>query len=108
MADYIEVHVTAGDRDEAARISRVAVERRLAACAQTVGPITSTYWWEGKVEESEEWLVLFKTTADLFDKLAASVRETHSYDVPEIIAVPVRAGISDYLSWITKETASPS
>lgn len=62
----------------------------------------------GKVEESEEWLVLFKTTADLFDKLAASVRETHSYDVPEIIAVPVRAGISDYLSWITQETASPS
>ncbi|MET8987361.1 divalent-cation tolerance protein CutA [Nonomuraea wenchangensis] len=65
MADYIEVHVTADDRGEAGRICRVVGERQLAACAQVVGPITSTYWWEGKVEEAEEWLVLLKTTADL-------------------------------------------
>jgi periplasmic divalent cation tolerance protein len=108
VADYIEVHVTAGDRDEAARICRVVVERRLAACAQVVGPITSTYWWEGKVEEAEEWLALLKTTADLFDELAARVREVHSYDVPEIIAVPVRAGSADYLAWVTRETGSGS
>jgi periplasmic divalent cation tolerance protein len=104
MADYIEVHVTAGDRDEAARISRAVVGRRLAACAQTVGPITSTYWWEGRLEESEEWLVLLKTTAALFEELAAVVRDAHSYDVPEIIAVPVRAGNTAYLAWITGET----
>ncbi|MDF2707635.1 divalent-cation tolerance protein CutA [Nonomuraea muscovyensis] len=108
MADYIEVHVTAGDRGEAARICRVVVERRLAACAQVVGPITSTYWWEGKVEEAEEWLLLLKTTADLFDDLAASVREAHSYDVPEIIAVPVRAGSTDYLAWVARETGPGS
>ncbi|MER7363831.1 divalent-cation tolerance protein CutA [Nonomuraea wenchangensis] len=108
MADYIEVHVTAGDRGEASRICRVVVERRLAACAQVVGPITSTYWWEGKVEEAEEWLVLLKTTVDLFDELAAGVREVHSYDVPEIIAVPVLEGSTDYLAWITQETGSGS
>ncbi len=84
------------------------VERRLAACAQVVGPITSTYRWEGKVEEAEEWLVLLKTTADLFDELAAGVREVHSYDVPEIIAVPVQEGSADYLAWITQETGSGS
>ncbi|HEX4812039.1 MAG TPA: divalent-cation tolerance protein CutA [Nonomuraea sp.] len=108
MTDYIEVHVTAADRGEAASICRAVVERRLAACAQALGPITSTYWWEGKVEEAEEWLVLLKTTADLFDELAASVREVHSYDVPEIIAVPVRAGSADYLAWVTRETGSGS
>ncbi|WP_328807607.1 divalent-cation tolerance protein CutA [Nonomuraea antri] len=108
MADYIEVHVTAGDRDEAGEICRAVVGRRLAACAQVVGPIRSTYWWEGRLEEAEEWLVLLKSTSARFDELAARVREVHSYDVPEIIAVPVVAGSADYLAWIDREIASGS
>ncbi|WP_308441841.1 divalent-cation tolerance protein CutA [Microbispora siamensis] len=59
--------------------------RRLAACAQVVAPISSTYWWAGEVQQAEEWLLLMKTTADRFEDLAACVRELHSYEVPEIV-----------------------
>ncbi len=107
MPDHIEVRVTAGSPDEADRLADAVVGRRFAACAQIVGPITSVYWWDGKVTRSQEWLVLFKTTAERFGDLAGCVREVHSYDVPEIIAVPVAIGTADYLGWIDRETAHP-
>ncbi|GAA0995400.1 divalent-cation tolerance protein CutA [Acrocarpospora macrocephala] len=105
MAEYIEVRVTAGSAEEADRICGAVVGGRLAACAQVVGPIVSTYWWEGQVQRSEEWLLLLKTRAELFDELARSVRAEHSYDVPEIVAVALVDGIPDYLTWITEETS---
>nr|WP_062343167.1 divalent-cation tolerance protein CutA [Herbidospora sakaeratensis] len=104
MSDHIEVRVTAGSSEEADRLAGAVVGRRLAACAQIVGPITSVYWWEGEVNRSQEWLVLFKTTAERFGDLSGCVREVHSYDVPEIIAVPVAMGSGDYLAWVTAET----
>ncbi|MFJ2030530.1 divalent-cation tolerance protein CutA [Streptosporangium sp. NPDC087985] len=77
---------------------------RLAADAQIVAPIESTYWWAGEIRRSEEWLLLMKTTVDRFEELARRVRELHSYEVPQIIAVPLVAGTADYLEWIRRET----
>ncbi|GAA4229762.1 divalent-cation tolerance protein CutA [Actinomadura meridiana] len=101
---YVQVTTTTDSRSEAAELARSAVAERLAACAQLVGPIASTYWWEGEIESAEEWLVLFKTSADRFDELASLITELHSYDTPEIIATPVVAGSMDYLTWITEQT----
>jgi periplasmic divalent cation tolerance protein len=101
---YVQVTTTTDSRKEAAEIARSAVTERLAACAQLVGPIASTYWWEGEIESAEEWMVLFKTTTDRFEDLAAQITELHSYDTPEIIATPVVAGSADYLSWMSEQT----
>ncbi|WP_141577245.1 divalent-cation tolerance protein CutA [Actinomadura sp. WMMA1423] len=101
---YVQVTTATDSRAEAAELARSAVAERLAACAQLVGPIASTYWWEGEIESAEEWMVLFKTSADRFDELASLITEGHSYDTPEIIATPVVAGSMDYLAWITEQT----
>ncbi|TDE22966.1 divalent-cation tolerance protein CutA [Actinomadura sp. 6K520] len=101
---YVQVTTTTDARSEAAELARSAVAERLAACAQLVGPIASTYWWEGEIESAEEWMVLFKTSADKFEELATLITEVHSYDTPEIIATPVVAGSMDYLAWVTEQT----
>lgn len=105
MANFLEVRVTAGTVDEASRISSSVVARRLAAAVQIVAPITSTYWWKGELHRREEWLLLMKTTSSRFEELAACVREIHSYEVPEIVAVPLVMGTDDYLEWIRQETS---
>jgi periplasmic divalent cation tolerance protein len=105
--EYLEVHSTADSRELADKIARSAVESRLAACAQVVGPIASTYHWAGTVEQATEWLVLLKTTAERFDALAAHIKDKHPYETPEILAVPVLAGAEDYLRWISSETNHP-
>jgi periplasmic divalent cation tolerance protein len=84
---------------------RTAVEARLAACGQVAGPVASTYWWNDEVERSEEWFVFFKTTAGRYEQLAAFLLERHSYDEPEIIAVPIVGGSAAYLSWLRDETS---
>ena len=101
---YVQVTTTTDARAEAAELAKSAVSERLAACAQLVGPIASTYWWEDEIESAEEWLVLFKTSADRFDELATLITELHSYDTPEIIATPIVAGSMDYLAWISEQT----
>ncbi|WP_033424220.1 divalent-cation tolerance protein CutA [Actinomadura flavalba] len=101
---YVQVTTTVDARDEAAELARAAVADRLAACAQLVGPIQSTYWWEDEIETAEEWMVLFKTTTDRFDELASLITDLHSYDTPEIIGTPVTAGSLDYLTWIAEQT----
>ncbi|GAA2308038.1 divalent-cation tolerance protein CutA [Nonomuraea roseoviolacea subsp. roseoviolacea] len=97
--------MTASSRDEADRICSAVVAARLAAAAQVAGQITSRYWWRGEINEADEWLVLMKTTMERFEDLAAKVRELHSYEVPQIVAVPLVAGTADYLEWIRQETA---
>ena len=92
-----------GTRLDAQAIARALVEKRLAACVQIIGPITSTYWWQGEIETAEEWLCLIKTRADLFEQVEAAIKEVHPYDVPEILAVPVVAGSEDYLAWLDRE-----
>lgn len=104
MGEYIEVHTTIDSREAAQKIAETLVSRRLAACVQVSGPITSTYWWQGKMEQAEEWLCTAKTCRELYDQLEQAVREVHSYDVPEILAVKIVAGNTDYLNWLSQET----
>ncbi|MFB9469197.1 divalent-cation tolerance protein CutA [Nonomuraea salmonea] len=103
MAEFLEVHVTVPDRDVADRIAAAVVGERLAAGAQLVAPITSVYWWRGEMRRADEWLLFMKTTGERFEELAATIRRLHSYEVPQIIAVPLVAGTADYLEWIRRE-----
>jgi periplasmic divalent cation tolerance protein len=100
MSDKKIVLTTAGSRQEAEKIAHALVERRLAACANIVGPIHSVYRWQGKVETASEHLLIIKTTAAVFDSVAKVIRELHSYDLPECIQLPVEAGSAEYLAWI--------
>jgi periplasmic divalent cation tolerance protein len=108
MADlegqYLQVQTTTDSRAEAMELSRAAVESRLAACAQVAGPVASMYWWDGGLERAEEWLVLLKLPADRYDELAAFITERHSYDEPEIVALPIVTGSPAYLNWMHEET----
>jgi periplasmic divalent cation tolerance protein len=110
MTDYQHAQAvsTTDSQDAADALARSAVEARVAACAQVVGPIKSTYWWEGKVETAEEWYVVFKTTAERYPALEAHIREHHSYDVPEIVLMPIVAGNPAYLEWVSTETRPTS
>ncbi len=104
MTNFVQVLTTIGSKDEAQKIATSAVDKRLAACAQIIGPITSTYWWQGAIETAEEWLCLLKTRQDLYPDLEQDIRANHPYDVPEIIAMPIVAGNASYLAWIGGET----
>lgn len=103
-SDYVLVTTTTDSADEAQRLAMSAVEARLAACAQVSAPITSTYWWEGVVEASTEYRVDFKTGRAVADRLVEHVKAMHSYDVPEVIFVPILGGNPAYLDWIGRET----
>uniref|UniRef100_A0AAU2VGD3 Divalent-cation tolerance protein CutA n=1 Tax=Streptomyces sp. NBC_00003 TaxID=2903608 RepID=A0AAU2VGD3_9ACTN len=98
------VQTTTDSADKAAALARGAVEARLAACAQIVGPVTSVYHWAGGIETTQEWQVLFKTTTTCYPELERHLLAAHDYETPEIIATPVVAGSPAYLSWITAET----
>ncbi len=100
---YLVVLVAAGSGEEARTITRVVVERKLAACAQIL-PIQSVYEWEGAVVEDDEILVLLKTHADAYSALHQCIVEHHSYDVPEILALPVQTGHDPYLQWVRETT----
>jgi periplasmic divalent cation tolerance protein len=101
MADYLQVTTAAGSEEEAERISAALVERRLAACVQVIGPISSRYRWQGEIEREREWLCLAKTEASRYDEVEAAIRELHSYEEPEIVATPIVAGSPGYLAWLS-------
>ena len=101
---YLQVTTTTDSRAEAERLGRVMVERRLAACAQIVGPVTSTYWWKGAMETAEEWVAVMKTTDRLSAQLIAAIKAEHSYETPDIVAISIVDGLPDYLNWIAEET----
>jgi len=103
MAEYIQIITTTEKRAEAEIIAALLVESGLAACVQIVGPITSTYSWKGRVETAEEWQCLIKTRADLFGEVERSIKSAHSYETPEIIALPIKAGSREYLDWMEEE-----
>jgi periplasmic divalent cation tolerance protein len=103
MTNKIVVLVTCGSAKEARRIARAVVEQRMAACTNIVAtPVHSIYRWKGKVESAEEFLLVIKTTQGRFAELKAAVKRLHSYDVPEIIALPIAAGGTNYLNWISE------
>ncbi|MEW5774373.1 MAG: divalent-cation tolerance protein CutA [Thermodesulfobacteriota bacterium] len=101
------VYMTAASADEAARIGRALVERRLAACVNVLGPIRSFYWWDGKVQDDAEAALVAKTRAELVPELTAAVKSLHSYSVPCVAALPVADGNPDFLAWIEAETSKP-
>ena len=106
MTNAVRVETTIDSREAANALAKQLVERRLVACAQVVGPISSTYWWEGKVTTDEEYLIVCKTAKARVDDLRSAINELHSYDVPEILAVDVDSGNPAYLDWIESETRS--
>ncbi|HEX5003715.1 MAG TPA: divalent-cation tolerance protein CutA [Gemmatimonadales bacterium] len=105
-ADCLQVTVAAPSREEADRLAGTAVTARLAACGQVIGPASSTYWWDGRVQQAEEWLCILKTTGTRYPELEAHLRSVHSHQNPEIIATPVAAASEDYLTWLHAETAA--
>ncbi|MER7410523.1 MULTISPECIES: divalent-cation tolerance protein CutA [Streptomyces] len=104
MAEILTVLTTTDSEESARTLAAGAIERRVAACAQINGPVTSVYRWEGQVQTDPEWQVLFKTAAARYDALEQYLRAAHDYDVPEIIATPVVRGGADYLEWVEEET----
>jgi len=100
---YLQVLTTIDDERRAEEIAKTLVERRLAACVQVIGPITSTYWWKNRVEGSREWILIIKSREELYDELEKMIRRLHSYEVPEIIAIPITRGSREYLKWIDEE-----
>ena len=103
MTDYIQVVTTTERKEDAESIARSLVERRLAACVQVVGPITSTYRWEGKIETSQEWQCWVKSRRQRYEEIEDAIRRLHPYEVPEILAVPILAGSRSYLTWLHEE-----
>jgi periplasmic divalent cation tolerance protein len=103
MTDKIVVFSSCGSADEAERIARRLVEDRLAACVSVVAPVRSFYRWKGAIESTEEWLLVIKTSRDRFEELRAVLEAAHSYEVPEVLALPVVAGSPNYLTWLENE-----
>jgi periplasmic divalent cation tolerance protein len=101
---YVLVLVSCPDKGEAARIGRMAVEKRLAACATLIPEARSVYRWKGRVEEADEALLILKTREELFQRLERLVAENHPYTVPEIISLKIDEGHIPYLEWIREET----
>ena len=106
MTDKIVVFSTCGSAEEAELLARQLVESRLAACVNVLTQIRSYYWWKGKVEVSGEWMLLIKTSRDLFDLVRAKLESAHSYELPEVLALPVIAASPNYLAWLDGELPS--
>jgi len=92
--------MTVSTREEAIEIVRCLLQEKLIACANVVGPIASLFWWKGKIDEANEFLVLMKSYRKLFSKISKRVKAMHSYEVPELIALRIEKGLPPYLSWI--------
>ena len=101
------VLVTASSQAEALLIGRGVVEKKLAACVTVVPKVISIFEWEGKVCEEHEWLLVMKSSADVYAALEAEVKSLHGYEVPEILALPVAQGSSEYLTWVKAMSRAP-
>lgn len=104
--DFLLAIVTAPDRKTARRLARAALEARLVACANLVPGLESHYWWQDKLDQAAEVLILFKTRRRCVDRLEKLILAQHPYDTPEFITIPVTGGARRYLAW-WKESATP-
>ena len=107
MTDFVQIMTAIDSKEAAQSIARALVERRLAGCVQVIGPISSTYRWEGGIESDEEWLCLIKSRLDFYHDVETAIHELHTYDVPEILALPVIAGSGPYVHWLAAQIDSP-
>ncbi|MCL2634522.1 MAG: divalent-cation tolerance protein CutA [Oscillospiraceae bacterium] len=103
MIDYSMIISTFPDKKSAKSAAMLLVEKRLAACVQLM-PIESVYSWQGEICNEEEVMLLIKSKADLFREIASAIKEAHTYEVPEIIQIPITDGFSEYLNWIGENT----
>jgi len=103
LTGILVVFTTFDKAEDARRMARSLLQKRLSACIQILGPIRSFYRWKGKEEEAEEWLCLIKTTQELYPELEAVILEQHPYETPEIVALPVVRGSRGYLEWVRQE-----
>lgn len=100
MTDFIQVLTTLEKKDDAEKIARALVEKRIAACVQIIGPLTSFFQWQGKLDSAQEYLCVIKSRNDLFQEMETIIKSMHPYEVPEILATPIIKGNKDYLSWL--------
>lgn len=103
QTDKIVVFITTATEDEARNIASLLLERRKAACVSIVPEVNSLFWWQGKLDPARESLLIVKTRAPLLTEIIALVKEVHTYEVPEIIALPIIGGNEDYLMWLDGE-----
>lgn len=104
MSQYCQIVSTAPDRETAERLAALAIERRLAACAQVTGPIQSTYRWQGQIETANEWQLMLKTRTACVEALRELIVAEHPYEVPEFLVLAVASGYQPYLDWIAENT----
>ena len=107
MTEKIAVFSTCGSEEEAVRIAKQLVERRVAACVNLIPRIRSFYRWQGKVEDSTEWLLIVKTSRGRFEALRTVLEAAHSYELPEVLALPIIDGSPNYLAWLETELSEP-
>ena len=105
VEEYIQVLTSVNDEKKASEIANAILERRVAACVQILGPILSSYWWKGKIEQAKEWICLAKAKTEDYEELQAVIRSIHPYEVPEILATPIAYGNPEYLNWVRDETS---
>jgi periplasmic divalent cation tolerance protein len=106
MTDKIVVLTNCGSAEEAAKIARVLVEKKLAACVNVMPAVRSFYRWKGVIEDEQESLLVIKSSRALFNDLRVEIEKLHSYEVPEVIAVPIVDGSEGYLEWLDRELAA--
>jgi periplasmic divalent cation tolerance protein len=101
----VQLQFTIDDEDARDAIVDELLRRRLVACAQTLGPLTSRFWWDGEISEAREWLVVCKTVPSRLEAVIETITVRHPYDVPEIVVSEITGGLAAYLDWVTAETA---
>lgn len=106
MSDIIQITTTTDSPEKANAIAKQLVERRLAACAQISGPITSVYHWQGKIETAHEWKCTLKATRGQFNEIMRAITDLHDYELPEITATAVIVGNENYLQWVREESTA--
>lgn len=105
MTDKIVVLSTSASAEEAEKIARSLVENKLAACVNVLAGVRSFYRWRGNIEDATEWLLVIKSSRERFDALRTALEKLHSYEVPEVVAVPIVDGSRSYLQWLEGELA---
>jgi periplasmic divalent cation tolerance protein len=103
MTDKIVVFSTCGSKEEAERLARRLLEEHVAACVNVFSPVQSFYWWKGAIEEAAEWLLAIKTSRELFERVRATLESAHSYELPEVLALPIVEASPNYLAWMEGE-----
>lgn len=106
MEEVVQITTTADKREVVEKIGRSLVEKRLASCAQVLGPVKSIYHWKGRIEEAQEWLCLIKSRKELYHEIEAEILRLHPYELQEIIMTAIDGGLQGYIQWVIDETSA--